>query len=326
MKKILSFILTAALLTAGLVTALLASGCSVVNGVTKDEALGTYKLTKLEHSRFIESEDGGEDVEEKIDKIADNGIVSYIVVKSIDGVEGWGYYVYEDKETPFSATEVKLEIRYDTENPELVEGIKYKFINGNSGPSLGVNGKVLNFYMPALEIGSISNKYNVRTEYSKVSEATDLSHVQTETGKEIICVQFELQGLVGQSHVDFDYSADPSLVYFYANVAKDGKTADIAYGTKGEGREVISHEEEGVAVAYDRETRLLTIGEFTFDDPVIRAFLEDKDGEKVRVGYLYKESDSKTKAQIIESDVADYLKIYDMNNPPQEENGGEDVE
>ncbi|MBO4940088.1 MAG: hypothetical protein J6D30_03570 [Clostridia bacterium] len=146
-------------------------GCYFVVAQPMNKLKGTYHMT-----RYTVTDGGNDSV---TDYIEDRGYDVYLIITGT----GTGYYVHSDPNTPAYYREVILSYEYDTEDASKVSRITYKFSVSDSGYSLGVSGKNLNFSKPPLKFSDKIYTDGRSMSMEKVSDAIDLSYVQSQLGE-----------------------------------------------------------------------------------------------------------------------------------------------
>lgn len=170
-RRILSFILV---LTLILSLSTLLSGCYVVKSGKMDKIEGTYKLTGYSGDT---------------DYISERGIELYVVIRS----DGTGYYAYKSNDTEPHISEIRCSFTADPEESGKYEYVSIEFGNGNEPIKLAVVAAGLfeistnlNSQTPVwagnLFEGTAHIAYYIDVDFTRVSKATDLSHVHSEFG------------------------------------------------------------------------------------------------------------------------------------------------
>lgn len=274
-KKMTSVVLLTVLVAS---LAVLFTGCYRVNPAAAEDVYGTYELTTYTRTYPVKE---GEDEAEKIDFLKDYGAKSYLVVKD----DGYGYYFYADKETELYGKEVKitLEESTDEEKAGLIAYVKYDF-DGEHGDRLGVNQKnfgkiVLNYtgkptgFRFAKENDRIVTKkdYSETVKYTKVSNKTDFTTVRKKLNIVPPMTKYEMNpydGKLLELRVGDFERKDCPLVYFACRFDAKNMLAEVWYGLKGEGAEVVDKHETGAraeAIRNDVDYMIgLKIGGYSF--------------------------------------------------------------
>lgn len=234
------------------------TGCYSVHPAPKGDVYGTYELTTYTRTYPVKD---GEDEPEVINFVEDYGAKSYIVV----GEDGFGYYFYSDKETELFGKEIKITLE-ETTNEEKAGRIAYVCydVDGEKGDRFGVNQKtfgqiILNYtgkptgFRFAKENDRIVAKkaYSETVKYKKISGITSLKTVSKKLPMIPLIAPYELNAydgkLLGLRISDFERKQCP-LVYFACRIDADHMNAEVRYGLKGEGAEVLDRQASDVKV------------------------------------------------------------------------------
>ena len=170
-KRILSFLLV---LTLILSLSTLLSGCYAVKSGKMDKIEGTYKLTGYSG---------------KTDYLTERGIELYVVIRS----DGTGYYAYKSNDTEPYISEIRCSFTADPDESGKYEYVSINFGNGNDAIKLAIVAAGLfeistnlNSQTPVwdgnLFEGTAHIAYYTDVDFTRVSKATDLSHVNSEFG------------------------------------------------------------------------------------------------------------------------------------------------
>ncbi|MBR1747561.1 MAG: hypothetical protein IJ735_05045 [Clostridia bacterium] len=236
------------------------------------DVVGTYELTKFTRSypdKMPEAEEGQDAPEQTYttrDYIKEYEMKMYLVV----GKDGVGYTVYQDKDTPLTLRTVRIEFTKDSDDANKISRVEYsdKVTNNSGAPipekSLYVNaGKEMQLKKddPIYNGILIKRDYSQDILFTKVSSATDLSFVSDKTGKELVGLAYELQGLDGLLAAYGLYGDERSdYVYYAIRFDAANLTAKRYYRTKTADRGT----EETVSVTYmtgEDNKLLFTIGD-----------------------------------------------------------------
>lgn len=254
-KKLTSVVLLAVLVAS---LAVLFTGCYRVNPAPIGDVYGTYELTTYTRTYPLKE---GEEKAETVDFLRDYGAKSYLVVKD----DGYGYYFYADKETELYGKEVKitLEESTDEEKAGLISYVKYDF-DGEHGDRLGVNQKnfgkiVLNYtgkptgFRFVKENDRIVTKkdYSETVKYTKISNKTDFTTVRKKLNLVPTMTKYEMNpydGKLLELRVGDFERKDCPLVYFACRIDANHMNAEVRYGLKGEGSEVLDRQASDVKV------------------------------------------------------------------------------
>ena len=170
-KQILSFLLV---LTLILSLSTLLSGCYAVKSGKMDKIEGTYKLTGYSG---------------KTDYLTERGIELYVVIRS----DGTGYYAYKSNDVEPYISEIRCSFTADPDDSGKYEYVSINFGNGNDAIKLAIVAAGLfeistnlNSQTPVwggnLIEGTAHIAYYTDVDFTRVSKATDLSHVNSEFG------------------------------------------------------------------------------------------------------------------------------------------------
>lgn len=131
-----------------------------------EKIVGTYELTIDTYTQYEQ---------ETVDRMKEYGKESYLVVTG----EKYGYYVYKDKDTPAYAVVVGME--YSKNDEGKVTSVSYWTEVGDKKRTLNVDSKnEISLISRWPSASKLIDAYE--TQYKKVSDKTDLSHVKTVYG------------------------------------------------------------------------------------------------------------------------------------------------
>lgn len=147
--------------------ALLVSFAAVFAGCTPakmSKVVGTYELIIDTNQRYEE---------ETVDRIAEYGVKSYLVLTDGD----YGYYIYEDKYTSVTCKTVKLS--YNKNDDDKITSVTYTADIYRKTSSYNVDARDGTVYLVARWPSASKLIDAYERQYKKVSKATDLSYVKT---------------------------------------------------------------------------------------------------------------------------------------------------
>jgi len=308
-----------ALLLTAIISSLLLTACYVSNPAKMDELVGTYELTS--YTRRPKNSDP-EDENATVDMIKDKEITAYLVVKS----DGYGYYVYKDKDTELTAYSVRITYTYDDEHPDQVKEIYYEdgyVTSGNNYPGrgrerLGLNFKKkdrrLTYSVPSSEL--MKRDYSQSVEYTKVDNANDLSFVNSKLNASLSASEYGLKGLEGL-FVNSDIYGSETYVFMAVEFSKDLKTANYYYALKAD-EVLVKQSGLNVSTVYPEEDHnivLITIGSQTFKRnlnalyPNVYTTVDQNEYYTLSSYYISEEDQDKTTEQILQPILDQYLEM-----------------
>ncbi|MBQ7369346.1 MAG: hypothetical protein IJW58_00045 [Clostridia bacterium] len=211
------------------------AGCYVVQAQPMKNVKGTYQLTKYTYTRAY---DHGKPKPTAIDYIVDRGFEEYLVVTGT----GAGYFVHKDNETEAYCLNVNLAYQNSEEDSSKIDRFKYQIPLDNSwSEDFGVTKGGLNYYLPSVNWGQwLGHSKEVDIDWKKVSDATDLSYVETKfpnltkyTNEEwAMNVVFELSSTKNITTQEWVQEEDNPYEYYYIAINSIEKQATTYYALK----------------------------------------------------------------------------------------------
>lgn len=240
-----------------IITVVAATGCEAAS---MDKITGTYELTVKTRQHVDEST--ATDLMEKYE------IKCYLV---IDGSQK-GYYIYQDKDSALTCTEMKVEYTYDSDDTSKVSSVRiYTDPLSSSSDSYYVNYNKsdktnhLMYRIPGIHSSlAPSLEYTRVADFTQISSDTTLATVKSKLGVDIKVLPTELRYINGLQTMYTENDNSP-YIYRYYDIDVLGGTAKLYYALKADG---VKHEETKT-VAYDLTVTddsrgTVTIGEEVF--------------------------------------------------------------
>lgn len=255
------------------VIAMASFGCYVIQAQKMKDVKGTYKLVTYTYTPSYERKEGYTPKTTNYITDEDKLYEDYLVVTG----EDIGYYVHKDVNTPAYSKGVSLTYMYDDEDTSKVEYVTWNDVftknKEDDGHKLGISKNRLNYSLPAYDFTQLITKKKMRSQdlrvnWKKVDDATDLSYVKEKLGevKEYDYTGFGVRGIYEwfASHdIASSTSIDNGYQYYYIviDTAKGVTTAKISYALRESPAERVA---ETVAFAHAEDWTSMTIGDLTW--------------------------------------------------------------
>ena len=267
-----------------------AFGCYVVKAQKMKDVKGTYKLTTYTYTPSYERKDGY--TPKTYNYITDEEYLYevYLVVTGSDR----GYYVHKDVNTPAYSKGVSLKYLYDEDDSSMVEYVIWNDVLTNNkeddGHKLGISKNRLNYSLPAYDFTQLITKKKMRSQdlrvnWKKVDDATDLSYVKAELGE---IIEYDYDGYGVRGIYEWSYSTvietnetsmnEYQYYFIVIDTAKGVTTAKISYALLATPTIRV---DETVSLTHADDWSSLTIGDLTWlKDPVFSYYTCEVDGIK----------------------------------------------
>jgi len=216
-----------------------------------DDVTGTYRLTVKTRQHV--------DAETATDYITENEIAEYLVITGNET----GYRYYADKFGDPVCTEIKIEYDYSEDDKDKIDTVNIDYRSSNDLLYINYDKSTKKTSLVFDRNGIHSDlfyefNFTVHTKYEKISDAKDLSVINSETGKTLNAVPYDFIPINGLCELNAE--SDPEglfpYIYRYYDIDLNAGTAEIIYAEKADKIK----KTETVSISYDTQNKIITIG------------------------------------------------------------------